>query len=53
MRAVDLLSENVFRQLIEYKAVDSSLDGTCAELGVVAFVGKVAERLGRDFELDT
>ncbi len=52
VRPVDFLCQYVFRQLIEHETVDSPLHRTCAKLGVVAFIGKIAQSLGSDFKLN-
>ena len=40
-------------QLVEDEALEGSLDRSCAELRVVAFLGDIVDRIVRDAEIDT
>ena len=50
MLTVDLLSQYVFRELVEHKPLYRTLHGTCAEFGIIAVFGKKVKSLRCDLK---
>ena len=53
MIAVDFLRKDILGELVEHQTLDSTLDRTGTELGIVAVFGKEFHSGFGDFELDT